>query len=114
MLDDSGRTKRVNLIYLENEKMRRGFLVLQNNRKEKEAFPNELILIQAYKNRLMIEIKIKQHENEQATLRGRVFNIDRKNKKVLLIHGTTSHTKLCIPIPFAQIISVKIIHTKPQ
>ncbi len=117
MLDDSGgENRRINFIYLANERMKRGILLLENSRKrKKDPLQTERTISQAYRLGLPIEITVSHQETYQTiVLKGRIFHIDRRNKKVLLIHGVKGHTKLCTPIPFARIISAKIIHTKLQ
>ena len=118
MLDDSsGENWRINFIYLANTRIKRGILLLENRKRKKDQDPQqtERIISQAYRLGLPIEIIVSGQQTDQTIgLKGRILHIDRRNKKVLLIHGVKGHTKLCTPIPFARIISAKIIHTKLQ
>lgn len=116
MLGDHDRSKqRVKTMYLTTDKtMNYGFLLFSKTKK-KETFHNEAMITQAYKEGLIVEITMCVTAGQSTTaIKGRVFHIDRRNKKVLLIDDTKGKTKLCTPIPFTHIIDVKIIHTKQQ
>ncbi|HHW37856.1 MAG TPA: YolD-like family protein [Bacillales bacterium] len=116
MLDDSGSANRqINFIYLANERMKRGLLLLDNGKRKKDPEQTERTITQAYRLGLPIEITVSGHKTGQTIiLKGRISHIDRRNKMILLINGVKGHTKLCTPISFARIISAKIIDTKLQ
>ncbi|WP_374723561.1 hypothetical protein [Calidifontibacillus erzurumensis] len=111
----------MNLIDFTDARTKRGLLFLQKHknvpkyRNKNESFPNELMFTQAYKQGLPIELKIYKFPFDQtAIVQGRIFHIDKRNQKILIINGKNGNTKICTPVSFSQIITAKIIHSKLQ
>ncbi|WP_102348536.1 hypothetical protein [Bacillus sp. Marseille-P3661] len=115
MLGDSNSTIRIKIMYLTAEGNIEHSYILSRGAKIEDSFQDEQMINEAYQKGSIVEITTSNLDNNQLeTHKGRIFHIDRRNRKVLLIDDNKGKTKLCTPIPFISILHAKIIHSKSQ